>query len=194
MVTAGVVASSLSWAGARSQVATPAAPAANLVTPRGCAGCHAEVTREWQESLHAQSFRDPIFQAEFQPHPAEDCVACHAPLATNLVAPAEADAREGVGCVSCHMDAAGHILGSARGRQRSSASAPAAAGQVDPPHPVQRSGELGSAGLCARGSVCGDQPSGGTQLPDSASNSSTPSEYTSHAGPAAPPRARWGEV
>ncbi|MCB9658696.1 MAG: multiheme c-type cytochrome [Polyangiales bacterium] len=140
----------LSSTAARSQTSVPAAPSTTLVEPRACAGCHAEVTREWQESLHAQSFRDPIFLAEYRPHPVEDCVACHAPLATNLVAPGEVDTREGVACVACHVDAAGHILGTTWGRPTGSVPGRTTARGDDAPHPVQRSAELGSAAACAR--------------------------------------------
>ena len=82
----------------------PAGPqAAAGVSPRQCEGCHLEVAAEWRESLHAQAFRDRVFHAEFAPHPAEECVACHAPLATDLVAPAQADTDQGVTCTSCHQ-------------------------------------------------------------------------------------------
>lgn len=146
VVGASLVTGVLASAAVRSEQAarpTPSAPAAVLapapVQPRQCEGCHLEVAAEWRESLHAQAFRDPVFQAEFAPHPAGECVACHAPLATDLVAPAQADTDQGVTCTSCHLDGEGHILAGMRG-SRAAATAP---------HTVVRSRQLGSVSQCA---------------------------------------------
>ncbi len=118
----------------------PAGPqAAAGVSPRQCEGCHLEVAAEWRESLHAQAFRDRVFHAEFAPHPAEECVACHAPLATDRVSPAQADTDQGITCISCHLDGGGHILAGMR-PSRAAASAP---------HAVVRSRQLGSVDQCA---------------------------------------------
>lgn len=136
----GVVASAI----IRSEAVARTAPAvASSVTasvaPRQCEGCHLEVAAEWQESLHARAFRDAVFQAEFAPHPSEECVACHAPLAADRVAPAQLDTDQGVTCITCHLDEAGHVLA---GIRRPRAAAPA-------PHGVVRSRALGSVAQCA---------------------------------------------
>lgn len=118
---------------------SPAPPAAAPVEPRQCEGCHLDVAAEWGESLHARAFRNAVFQAEFAPHPSEECVACHAPLSTDLVAPARLDTDQGITCISCHLDGDGHILAGAR---RSHAGTAA-------PHTVVRSRQLGSVAQCA---------------------------------------------
>lgn len=68
-----------------------------------CAGCHAEVAREWRGSMHARSFVDPVFQAELRETAGgAPCRSCHAPLATPSAAadPAHAD---GISCAACHV-------------------------------------------------------------------------------------------
>lgn len=75
-----------------------------------CLPCHADVVAEWQPSMHARSFIDPIFQAELVgTHDQRACRSCHAPLASTV-----ADgAALGIGCPTCHVRN-GTILGARR--------------------------------------------------------------------------------
>jgi hypothetical protein len=51
-----------------------------------CGRCHIEIYREWRQSVHAQAWTDPQFQAELhkQPGVAWMCVNCHTPLRNQL--------------------------------------------------------------------------------------------------------------
>ncbi len=76
-----------------------------------CVKCHADVTAEHQASGHAQSWSDPVFQAELKSSPdkADSCARCHAPreildAGIGNLPSARATARElGVSCITCHM-------------------------------------------------------------------------------------------
>jgi hypothetical protein len=56
-----------------------------------CDGCHAEIVHEWRTSMHAASWDNRVFQAEYAIAPAVHCRECHAPAA------------EGIGCATCHV-------------------------------------------------------------------------------------------
>lgn len=89
-----------------------------------CATCHAEIAAEWATSAHAQSWLDPVFQAEYRLTRSAACRHCHAPLAA--AAPErltdERDAlrsqpsarvdtgASGIDCAVCHVRD-GHVLG-----------------------------------------------------------------------------------
>jgi len=95
------------------------------LSSRECGTCHVAIYREWQQSVHAQAWRDPQFQAELKKEPPLSwlCVNCHTPLrdqldslVVDLAAGDVAKARrvanpdfvpalrvEGVGCASCHV-------------------------------------------------------------------------------------------
>lgn len=86
-----------------------------------CRGCHVKIFEQHSQSMHAKSFINPVFQAqyfkEFLPRArkdsglqreARDCIACHAPIAAikskgKLVAREQVDPRmSGVTCDFCH--------------------------------------------------------------------------------------------
>jgi hypothetical protein len=71
-------------------------------TPRACAECHAEIVADWESSLHAASWTDPVFRAEYDPAPAASCRGCHDPT---TAAPGE----HAIDCATCHVRA-GRIL------------------------------------------------------------------------------------
>lgn len=74
-----------------------------MLEPEACAGCHEEVASEWEGSMHARSFVDPVFQAELRETAGgEPCRSCHAPMgdASLQASPAH---RRGVDCVACHV-------------------------------------------------------------------------------------------
>jgi hypothetical protein len=63
-------------------------------TTQSCMGCHVRIAEQYVDSLHAESFSDPIFQAQYftellpqtEKNPellkeAEACTRCHAPIA-----------------------------------------------------------------------------------------------------------------
>jgi hypothetical protein len=100
-----------------------------------CAVCHAEVAAEWRGSMHARSFLDPVFRAEFDgTRDTTSCRSCHSPLAA-LDTPEPTLAEEGIGCTACHVRD-GEVL---------SARAPSA----HSPHPIRVAPELGSPEFCA---------------------------------------------
>lgn len=90
-----------------------------------CGRCHGEIYREWQQSVHAQSWSDLQFQAEFAKQPGVQwlCVNCHTPLRNQLdslvvslragdverpVRQANPDFEpalkaEGITCAGCHV-------------------------------------------------------------------------------------------
>ena len=80
-----------------------------------CGHCHSEAYRQWRESLHANSFREPFYRTsvnilprtkgiEFTRH----CDSCHNPIgvaAGELTENSQADRRsdtDGVTCMVCH--------------------------------------------------------------------------------------------
>lgn len=76
--------------------------------PSECAGCHAEIAAEWAGSAHAQSWTDPIFQAEYRLTRSAFCRNCHAPLAGAESSPELAG--RGIDCAVCHVRD-GRVLG-----------------------------------------------------------------------------------
>lgn len=86
-----------------------------------CSGCHVEQYRQYEESMHAKAFSNPLFNAQYfndvvprallNPATipeARKCVACHAPTVfmnyTGLVATPEQASRfeTGITCDFCH--------------------------------------------------------------------------------------------
>ncbi|MBI5178640.1 MAG: hypothetical protein HZA04_05220 [Nitrospinae bacterium] len=76
-----------------------------------CAKCHVDIYRNWQNSLHALSYKNPIFQTAYmraytqtKGEAAKYCLDCHAPtVAATKDFDAKADiTKEGVTCDFCH--------------------------------------------------------------------------------------------
>lgn len=76
-----------------------------------CRKCHEDVCKEWEGTLHAQSWTDQVFQAEIAglPDKGESCAPCHAPQELLLTGLGKLprgrknDREAGVNCVTCHM-------------------------------------------------------------------------------------------
>lgn len=81
-----------------------------------CGKCHEKIYREWSVSGHAYATVSPMFQ-KFEQRISElvqgtigyFCMRCHAPVATDMEVPRDANiwetipaAREGVTCIACH--------------------------------------------------------------------------------------------
>jgi len=77
-----------------------------------CMGCHWDIYKEWERSLHGTAWTDPVYQESLRTadHP-EQCWSCHAPVflySTGMehLPIARTEGREtGVTCISCHVDA-----------------------------------------------------------------------------------------
>jgi len=76
-----------------------------------CGACHGDIYAVWRESVHAQAYEDPLFQAGLQEavaHSGEGitgiCLTCHAPANLMVTAKPENDLRiaDGIGCDFCH--------------------------------------------------------------------------------------------
>ena len=84
-----------------------------------CKRCHPAIWREWERSMHAKAWEDPIYQeAASQVEDREKkCDPCHAPepiLITGIGKMPklrEADRKYGVSCIVCHIDAHGAMHG-----------------------------------------------------------------------------------
>jgi hypothetical protein len=84
-----------------------------------CKSCHPAIWREWESSMHAEAWKDPIFQeAASQVKDREKkCDPCHAPepiLITgvgNMPKLRKTDQDFGVSCLVCHMDKSGAMHG-----------------------------------------------------------------------------------
>ena len=84
-----------------------------------CKRCHPAIWREWERSMHAQAWEDPIYQeAASQVKDREKkCDPCHVPepiLITgigNMPKLRAEDRRYGVSCIVCHIDAHGAMHG-----------------------------------------------------------------------------------
>jgi hypothetical protein len=107
----------------------------NWQDPEVCAGCHERQYEGWKSSMHANSFNDPVFQAEWAiGHKATDgktlnhCGGCHTPIgiATGTVKfdptlgkhggfTAPEIAAKGVSCDVCHTISGSNAVHTATG-------------------------------------------------------------------------------
>ena len=92
----------------------------DLETSATCAPCHQEEWKEWQESMHAQAFTDPLVLASNQSNNFRklDCIPCHAPAPVfehgigklERVVERVTHREHGVDCLACHR-AYDHVVG-----------------------------------------------------------------------------------
>lgn len=99
-------------------------------SPKACAECHPEVVAAWNSSLHAASWTDPVFRAEYDPAPAASCRECHDP-------PTAAPGEHAIDCASCHVRA---------GRILATSSSPAARAA----HPIEIDPGLSQVDRCGK--------------------------------------------
>ena len=84
-----------------------------------CKRCHPAIWREWERSMHAKAWEDPIYQeaASQVADREKKCDPCHAPepiLITGIGKMPKlraADREFGVSCIVCHIDAHGAMHG-----------------------------------------------------------------------------------
>jgi hypothetical protein len=102
---------------------------------RECELCHVQEAREWEESLHRQSWTQAAFQQAFAREPFQECKNCHQPLtATRRPTLAVADLqREGITCAVCHVRDGAVLASAVSGRA---------------PHPVRKEASLSSPAFC----------------------------------------------
>jgi nitrate reductase cytochrome c-type subunit len=127
------------------------------LSARECGGCHVEIYREWQQSVHAQAWSEPQFQAELHKQPGVRwlCVNCHTPLRNQIdslvVALADDDVErptrranpafdaalqsEGITCAACHV-------------RDGAVEGPFGDGSA--PHAVRKNPEFRSPDMCLR--------------------------------------------
>jgi hypothetical protein len=96
------------------------AKAAGFESSASCQRCHADVWEEWQASMHAQAFTDPLVLAANQSNNFRnvDCIPCHAPAPVfehgigklERVVERVTSREHGVDCLSCHR-AFDHVVG-----------------------------------------------------------------------------------
>jgi hypothetical protein len=76
-----------------------------------CGACHRDIYEVWRDSVHAHSYKDPLFQAGLQEAITISgegitgiCLTCHSPASLMVTAKPENDLRlaEGIGCDFCH--------------------------------------------------------------------------------------------
>lgn len=113
-----------------------------------CRRCHAEIWDEWQASMHAQAFTDPLVLASNQSNNFRnlDCIPCHAPAPVfehgigklERVVERVTSREHGVDCLACHR-AFDHVVG----------PQPLAAGGAGAACRPSGQAELRSPSLCA---------------------------------------------
>lgn len=84
-----------------TRVSDPAFP-----TPQTCSECHVDITREWEQSPHANAFVNARFKQATNDYQFEKCFGCHAPrpgMVTEMPTARLARRELGVTCVSCHL-------------------------------------------------------------------------------------------
>ncbi|PLX42633.1 MAG: hypothetical protein C0608_01995 [Deltaproteobacteria bacterium] len=93
-------------------------PSSDFYPPKKCAGCHRELYKEWNGSMHSNAIKDPIFNALWKLAADEGgegtenlCAGCHTAVGTlagEITRDDEGNfqmsdiAREGVQCHLCH--------------------------------------------------------------------------------------------
>ena len=84
-----------------------------------CRSCHPAIWREWERSMHAKAWSDPIYQeaASVVVDRQKNCDPCHAPepvLITGIGKMPKLrddDRQSGVSCLTCHADVHGGMHG-----------------------------------------------------------------------------------
>ena len=84
-----------------------------------CRSCHPAIWREWERSMHAKAWSDPIYQeaASVVVDRQKSCDPCHAPepvLITGIGKMPKLrddDRQSGVSCLTCHVDMNGGMHG-----------------------------------------------------------------------------------
>ncbi|MDF3819371.1 multiheme c-type cytochrome [Leptospira sp. 96542] len=76
-----------------------------MVSSMDCASCHQQIFKNWNQSMHRQSFTNRIYQDSHKDEPLEWCLNCHAPLKTtsNVMEEKRFLEEEGVSCITCHV-------------------------------------------------------------------------------------------
>lgn len=87
----------------------------NDPTPRKCAECHVEITRQWAGSAHATAWTDPVFLNATHGRRPQQCLPCHAPGPLLDQSPDESPKlraehhEDGVDCGACHQSECGYV-------------------------------------------------------------------------------------
>jgi len=125
-----------------------------------CGACHGDIYEVWRESVHAQAYKDPLFQAGMREAVAIAqsegikgiCMTCHAPAGLMVTAKPENDLRiaEGIGCDFCHSVKGADLeqFGAFDIDPSNTAYGPFADAE-SPKHETVYSEFMGTAGYCA---------------------------------------------
>lgn len=90
---------------------------ADFDDPTVCKGCHAEIYEQWNGSMHANAYNDPVYQKEdamasndTNGLTDEYCIKCHSPIGflTGEILPADRSnmgeiSKKGIQCDFCHV-------------------------------------------------------------------------------------------
>lgn len=80
----------------------------NFTLASKCGECHTDIYKEWKNSLHAQSFEDPVFQDAYKKiintEEQKLCLTCHVPTVseTKDYMIKQEISKEGITCDFCH--------------------------------------------------------------------------------------------
>ncbi len=91
----------------------------DFTTKKMCKRCHPAIWREWERSMHAKAWEDPIYQeaANQVADREKKCDPCHAPEPILITGIGKmptlrtTDREYGVSCIVCHIDAHGAMHG-----------------------------------------------------------------------------------